>query len=71
MLGYYFGGEGRLREPVAGPDGGEMESGRVVAHGVVSSISWMFVFSRTSKSSYTCPWARLRLRVEGGMVMAD
>ena len=53
MLGYYFGGEGRLREPVAGPDGGEMESGRVVAHGVVSSISWMFVFSRTHSPATT------------------
>lgn len=28
-----------------------------------------FHFRRTMKSSYTCPGARLRLRIEGGMVM--
>ena len=30
-----------------------------------------FMIGITSKSSYTCSWARFRLRFEGGMVMAD
>ena len=39
-------------------------------------LMWVFserriFFQLTPKASYTCPWARLRLWVECGMIMAD
>ena len=37
----------------------------------IVAIVMLFISGRTSKASYTCPWARPRLRVGGGMVMVD